>query len=46
MKSVATFGLAKRAWKAQDVWESKAAATIHSVDQTIAPHGCVLLILR
>jgi alpha-galactosidase len=46
MKSVATFGLAKRAWKAQDVWESKAAAPIHSVDQTIAPHGCVLLILR
>jgi alpha-galactosidase len=45
-KDLASFGLVVRTWKARDVWQRKTVAPIHSVDQMIAPHGCVLLMLQ
>jgi alpha-galactosidase len=45
-KQFTALGLASGAWQTRDVLQPKAAETASSLDRTIPPHGCVLLLLR
>ena len=45
-KELSAFGLSSEAWTMQDVWQSAAATSTRAFNRTVAPHGCVLLMLK
>jgi alpha-galactosidase len=45
-KELTEFGLAGGAWRGGDVWQSRQENAMHSVDRILAPHACLLLLLR
>ena len=45
-RELTAFGVSEGVWRGEDAWQEKTMPRIHSIDQVIAPHGCVLLLLR
>jgi len=45
-KPLTAFGLGAGAWHGSDVWQPQGEPLMQGIDRTIAPHGCVLLLLR
>lgn len=45
-KELTEFDLAAGAWRGGDVWQSRQENSMHSVDRTLSPHACLLLLLR
>jgi alpha-galactosidase len=44
-RALSAFGIAEGTWHGEDAWLGK-TVRIHSIDRIIAPHGCMLLLLR
>jgi alpha-galactosidase len=45
-KELTEFGLAAGPWSGADVWQTTHENSIHSVNQILSPHACLLLLLR
>ena len=45
-KELTEFGLAAGTWSGADVWQTTHENSIHSVNQTLSSHACLLLLLR